>query len=79
VVGREFLSFGGSSPPDVRVDCGGLVGVNGGDAAGDLVCPCNRFFVVGMLEWRTIMVIGLPLELVGPVSVPPSEVDWDSL
>jgi hypothetical protein len=44
VVGCEFLSFGGSSPPDARVDCGGLVGGNGGNAAGDRVCPCNAFF-----------------------------------
>jgi hypothetical protein len=34
-VGREFLSFGGSSSPDARVACGGLVGGNGEDAAGD--------------------------------------------
>jgi hypothetical protein len=36
-VGCEFLRFGGASPADTRVYCGGLVGDNGGDAAGDRV------------------------------------------
>jgi hypothetical protein len=49
-VGCEFLSFGGSAPPDARVDCGGLVGGDGGDAASDRVCPRDAFFVVGRLE-----------------------------
>jgi hypothetical protein len=42
-IGCEFLSFGGSAPPDARVDCGGLVGGNGGNATSDRVYPHDAF------------------------------------
>jgi hypothetical protein len=46
-VGCEFLSFGGASLADAWVYCGGLVGGNGDDAAGDRVCPCDAFLCRG--------------------------------